>query len=81
MSTNNGIRLIDIAASRNMVVVSTRFRHHDIHKATWCSTDQFTGKQIDHVVIDRRHLSSVLDVRTFRGVTIDSDHYLVAAKM
>ncbi|XP_034112036.1 uncharacterized protein LOC117573172 [Drosophila albomicans] len=27
------------------------------------------------------HASSVMDVRTFRGVNIDSDHYLIAAKI
>ncbi|XP_062123260.1 craniofacial development protein 2-like [Drosophila sulfurigaster albostrigata] len=74
-------RLIDFAAARNMVVSSTRFRHLDIHKATWLSPDQKTRNQIDHVVIDGRHASSVMDVRTFRGVNIDSDHYLVAAKI
>ena len=32
-SSNNGMRLIDFAAARNMVVSSTRFQHKDIHKA------------------------------------------------
>ncbi|XP_060665754.1 uncharacterized protein LOC132798055 [Drosophila nasuta] len=80
-TSNNGFRLIDFAAARNMVVSSTRFRHLDIHKATWLSPDQKTRNQIDHVVIDGRHASSVMNVRTFRGVNIDSDHYLVAAKI
>ena len=78
---DNGMRLIDFAAARNMVVSSTRFQHLDIHKATWLSPDQKTRNQIDHVVIDGRHASSVLDVRTIRGANIDSDHYLVAAKV
>ena len=32
-------------------------------------------------MIDGRHVSSVLNVCIFRGVPIDSDHYLVAAKI
>ena len=80
-STRNGLRLIDFAAARNMVIASTRFKHLNIHKATWMSPDQRTRNQIDHVMIEARHCSSVLDARTFRGVNFDCDHYLVAAKM
>ena len=80
-TSDNGMRLIDFAAANNMVVSSTRFPHLDIHKATWLSPDQRTRNQIDHVVIDGRHASSVLDVRTIRGANIDSDHFLVAAKV
>ncbi|XP_054084799.1 uncharacterized protein LOC128921370 [Zeugodacus cucurbitae] len=64
-----------------MVVCSTRFQHKKIHQATWLSPDRNTRNQIDHVVIDGRHVSCVLDVRTLRGPNIDSDHYLVAAKI
>ncbi|XP_067619871.1 craniofacial development protein 2-like [Eurosta solidaginis] len=77
----NGLRLIDFAGARNMVISSTRFMHKKIHQATWLSPDRNTRNQIDHVVIDGRHASSVLDVRTIRGPNIDSDHYLVAAKI
>nr|XP_043067136.1 uncharacterized protein LOC122321357 [Drosophila bipectinata] len=66
---------------RNKVVRSTGFRHLDIHSASWLSADRLTRNQIDHVVIDARHASNILDVRSFRGPNIDSDHYLVAAKI
>ena len=34
LSNDNGIRLIDFACSKNMVVASTLFNHKDIHKIT-----------------------------------------------
>ena len=53
----------------------------DDHKATWRSPDLNTKNQIDHVVIDVRHASSNLDVRTLRSANMDSDHILIAAKV
>ena len=41
----------------------------------------YGNKSIDHVVIDRRWHSSVLDVLSFRGADCDTDHYLVIAKV
>jgi hypothetical protein len=36
--------------------------------------------QIDHILVERRRHSNVLDVRSFRAADCDSDHYLVVAK-
>ena len=80
-SNDNGVRLVNFATSKNLVVKSTMFPHPSIHKYTWTSPDGNTHNQIDHVLIDRRRQSSVLDVRSFRGADCDSDHYLVVAKL
>ena len=79
-STDNGIRFISFAASKNMIISSTFFRRKEIHKATWIAPDGVSMTQIDHVAIDKRHASSILDVRTMRGAEIGSDHFLVRVK-
>jgi len=71
---------VNFATSKNMVVKSTMFPHRNIHKYTWTSPDGKTHNQIDHVLIDRRWHSSMLDVRSFRGADCDTDQYLVIAK-
>ncbi|XP_055691300.1 craniofacial development protein 2-like [Lutzomyia longipalpis] len=78
-SNDNGQRIINLAAAHNLVVGSTRFARKNIYKATWASPDGITFNQIDHVLIDRRHQTSLLNVRTFRGANVDSDHFLVGA--
>jgi hypothetical protein len=57
------------------------FPHQNIHKYTWTTPDGNINNQIDHVLIDRRWHSSILDVRSFRGADCDTDHYLVVAKV
>jgi hypothetical protein len=57
------------------------FPHRNIHKYTWTSPDGKIHNQIDHIIVDRRRHSSVLDVRSFRAADCDSDHCLVVAKV
>jgi hypothetical protein len=73
-SNDNGVRVVNFATSKNLVVKSTMFPHRNIHKYTWTSPDGKTHNQIDHVLIDRRWHSSILDVRSFREAKCDTDH-------
>jgi hypothetical protein len=40
-----------------------------------------THNHIDHVWVDRRQHSSILDAQFFRGADCDTDHYLVVEKV
>jgi hypothetical protein len=81
ISNNNGVRVVNFATSKNLVVRCTMFPHRRIHKYTWTSPEGNTHNQIDHVLIDRRQHSNILDVRYFRGADSDTDRYLVVAKV
>ena len=69
-SNDNGFRLVNFATSNNLVVKITMFPHRNIHKYTWTSPDGKTHNQIDHVLIDRRWHSSILDVRSVTGADL-----------
>jgi endonuclease/exonuclease/phosphatase family metal-dependent hydrolase len=81
ISNDNGVRVVNFATSKNLVVKSSMFSHRSIHKYTWTSPDGKTHNQIDHIFIDRRRHSSILDIRSFRGADCDIDHYLAVAKV
>ena len=51
------------------------------HKYARTSLDGQTHNQIDHILIDRRWHSSIIDERSFRGADCDTDQYLVVAKV
>jgi hypothetical protein len=53
ISNDNGIRIANFATSKNLIVKSTMFPHHNIHKFTWTSEGK-THNQTDHILIDRR---------------------------
>jgi hypothetical protein len=71
-SNDIGVRIVNFATSKSLVVKSMMFPHQNIHKYTWTSPDRKTHNPIDHILIDRRWHSSILDVRSFRGVDCDN---------
>lgn len=80
-TNENGRFLIDFATENNMKIVSTKYQHKEIHKGTWRSPDGENINQIDHVLIEKRSETCVKDVRTYRGPDIDTDHFMVGAKL
>lgn len=81
ITNDNGIRLLSFSESLNFKIMSTHFPHKEIHKETWVSPNGNVRNQIDHVLIDRRHKTSILDVHSLRGAECGSDHNLVLVKV
>jgi hypothetical protein len=81
ISNDNGVRVVKFATSKYLAAKSTMYLQWKICKYTWISPEGKTHNQIDHVLIDRRRHSSILDVRYFRGADHDTDNYLVVAKV
>jgi hypothetical protein len=69
ISNDNGVRVVNFATSKNLVVKSAMFPHRKIHKYNWTPPEIDTQNQIDHILIGKRRHSSVLD------------HYLVVAEV
>ena len=59
-SNDNGVRLVNFATSKNLVVKSTMFPHRNIHKYTWTSPDGKTHNQVytPRVILNRKYLSN-----------------------
>jgi hypothetical protein len=59
---DNGVRLVNFATSKNLVVKSRMFPNRNIHKHPWISPDGKTHNQTGHILTDRSWQSSLLDV-------------------
>lgn len=71
--------MICFTAAYRMVIASAIFEHKQIHKMPSKSSDGSSLNQIDHTLVDARHILNIMDVRSRHGANIDSDHFLVVA--
>ena len=76
-SNDNWIRIVNFATSKILVVNIMMSPHQNLPKYTWTSSKGKTHNQIEHILMDRRWHSNILDVRSFGGADCDTDHYLV----
>ena len=49
-NNGNGVRIVNFATSKKVVVMSTMFPHRNIHKYTWTSSDEKTHNQIEQTL-------------------------------
>lgn len=62
-TTEIGMLLVDFARENNMVIKSTQFKSYD--------------NQIDHVLVEKKQERVIKNVRSYRGLDADTDHYMV----
>jgi hypothetical protein len=63
-----------------MVISSTLFPHKNIHKWTWRAPDGKTNNHINLVLINARHATDILGVRSYSRADCNYDHFLVHIK-
>jgi len=61
--------------------LSTWYPRKDIHESTWKIPGTNDINQTDHIIVSRRWATDIENVRTYRGASSDSDHFLVGAKL
>ena len=76
---NNGRKLIDFCTFNNLKIMNTFFKYKEIYKFTW----EARGHKsiIDYFITNMKTSKVIQDIRVYRSNEIDSDHYLLCAKV
>jgi hypothetical protein len=80
ISNDNGVKVVNFATSKNLAV-TVQCPHIVALINLFGHLLMGRHNEIDHILIDRRRHSSILDVRSFRAADCGTDHYLVVAKV
>jgi hypothetical protein len=71
VGSDSGVRVVNFVISRGFTVRGVVFIHRGIHRYAWESPNGRTHNRMDHVLIDGRGHSSVLDVQSFGAAVCD----------
>lgn len=78
---DNGERLIDCCRTYDLKIANGFCKHEPIHKFTWIQHTKNLKSIIDYIITRQHTELQVNDVRAYRGILCDSDHYFVRAKI
>ncbi|XP_063391819.1 uncharacterized protein LOC134677313 [Cydia fagiglandana] len=82
---DRGNRLVEFCSENNLVITNTWFQHPARRLYTWRSPadkpSHVVRNQIDYIMIKDRFRNSIIQVKTYPGADIKSDHNPVCAKM
>ncbi|GFG36537.1 hypothetical protein Cfor_09350 [Coptotermes formosanus] len=76
---SNGRKLIDFCTFNNLKIMNTFFNHKEIHKFTWEARGH--KSVIDYFITNMKNAKVIQDIRTYKSNEVDSDHYLLRAKV
>lgn len=80
-TNDNGTRLCNFAASNGFIIASTKFNHKHEDKVTWNAPGGRYSTQIDHILIREDRQSLIEDVYTEKAANVETDHFMVVAKV
>jgi len=66
ISNKNGVRVVNFATSKNLIVTISMLPYRNIYKYISC-LDWKTHSQTDNLLIIRRRNSNIVDILSFRG--------------
>ncbi|XP_072382179.1 uncharacterized protein [Diabrotica undecimpunctata] len=78
--SNHGERFIQIFENHQLKITNGFFKHKEIHKYTWIQVTRNLKSIIDYVITKQNTLH-VMDTRVYRGVSCDSDHFMVKSEI
>lgn len=71
----NGKRLVEFCGYNDLRIMNTFFKHRLEHKYAWSARE--LNSLVDYIIVNGKTVNEYLDVRPYRGESIDSDHHLL----
>ena len=78
---SNGMLLLELCEEFGLCITNTYFQHKGDHLTTWMHPRSKSWHLIDYVIVRRRDLSDICNVKSFHGCECWTDHALVRAKV
>ena len=78
---SNGLHLLQLCSEFNLAISNTFFHQKEKHKVTWFHPRSKQGHLIDFIIIRKKDISDLCNVRVLRSAECDTDHKLVRGKL